>query len=402
MAEETTKISKASPEELDNLFNLAGADNVTVTPEPKINLFSSSKEPVVSLSNKEEEIPEESEKVALNLPSTEESALKLGEVEQDEPQNHTSKDKTKTSILDAFNDLVKDNKLFLFEGEKPLEEYSKKELVELIEANHTRIREEEAEKAPAEFFDMLPSELQIAAKYVADGGKDLKGLFKHLSQSAEIKNIDITTEAGQENAIRQYLTMTDYGSPEEIEAEITSFKDMPGVLEKKAVQFKPKLDAKQQQIIDKEVREQEIRKVQQQEAAVKYKETVIKTLQPGDLGGLKITPSIQGMLFNGLTQANYPSVSGRNTNLFGHLIEKYSYVEPNPTLIAKALWLLNDPKGFEDAIKSVGNQAAVEDTVRRLKTAGQEKVVQLSGEQTNQQNQTVRKTIKKANIFART
>ena len=30
------------------------------------------------------------------------------------------------------------------------------------------------------------------------------------------------------------------------------------------------------------------------------------------------------MLYNGLVQPNYPSVSGTNTNLLGHLLEKVS------------------------------------------------------------------------------
>jgi hypothetical protein len=75
------------------------------------------------------------------------------------------------------------------------------------------------------------------------------------------------------------------------------------------------------------------------------------------------------MLYNGLVQPSYPSVSGKNTNLLGHLLEKYQFVEPNYTLISEALWLLSDPNGYKAKIMDKGAQKSVETTVRKLKTA---------------------------------
>jgi hypothetical protein len=74
------------------------------------------------------------------------------------------------------------------------------------------------------------------------------------------------------------------------------------------------------------------------------------------------------MLYNGLVQPNYPSVSGRNTNLLGHLLEKYQFVEPNYALISEALWLLQDPSGYKAKIMDKGAQKSVEKTVRKLKS----------------------------------
>jgi hypothetical protein len=74
------------------------------------------------------------------------------------------------------------------------------------------------------------------------------------------------------------------------------------------------------------------------------------------------------MLYNGLVQPSYPSVSGRNTNLLGHLLEKYQFVEPNYSLISEALWLLQDPEGYKAKIMDKGAQKSVEQTVRKLKT----------------------------------
>ena len=74
------------------------------------------------------------------------------------------------------------------------------------------------------------------------------------------------------------------------------------------------------------------------------------------------------MLYNGLVQPSYPSVSGKNTNLLGHLLEKYQFVEPNYGLISEALWLLQDPEGYKSKIMDKGAQKSVEQTVRKLKT----------------------------------
>ena len=74
------------------------------------------------------------------------------------------------------------------------------------------------------------------------------------------------------------------------------------------------------------------------------------------------------MLYSGLVQPNYPSISGKPTNMLGHLLEKYQFVEPRHDLIAEALWLLADPDGYKNKVRDQGSKAAIEKTVRQLKT----------------------------------
>jgi hypothetical protein len=74
------------------------------------------------------------------------------------------------------------------------------------------------------------------------------------------------------------------------------------------------------------------------------------------------------MLYTGLVQPNYPSVSGRPTNMLGHLLEKYQYVEPRHDLIAEALWLLADPDGYKAKVREIAVKDTVAKTVRQLKT----------------------------------
>jgi len=142
----------------------------------------------------------------------------------------------------------------------------------------------------------------------------------------------------------------------------------PPIFESKANKFKAKLDAMQEKVVQQKLAQQEKLRNQQQAQAQAYMENVYNTLSPGELNGLKVDKKVQSMLYTGLVQPNYPSILGRPTNMLGHLLEKYQYVEPNFPLIAEALWLLADPDGYRSKVKEQGKTEAVEKTVRQLKT----------------------------------
>ena len=224
------------------------------------------------------------------------------------------------------------------------------------------------EQTPREFFEALPTELQYAAKYVAYGGQDLRGLFRTLAQVEETLSLDPSTEEGQEIIVRSYLEATNFGTPDEIEEEITGWKDM-GNLESKANKFKPKLDAMQDQMVQQKLAQQEHLRKQQELQARAYMENVYNVLDKKELNGIQLDDRVQNMLYAGLVQPNYPSISGKQTNLLGHLLEKHQWVEPRHDLIAEALWLLADPDGYKSKLRESGEKAAVEKTVRKLKTA---------------------------------
>jgi hypothetical protein len=192
-------------------------------------------------------------------------------------------------------------------------------------------------------------------------------LFSTLAQVEEKRSLDIKEERDQEIIIRDYLQATGYGTAEEINEEIDIWRDL-GKLEQQAAKFKPKLDKMQEQVVAQQLQEQEMRKAQQEQASQQYMENVYNTLKEGTVGDIKVDRKTQAMLYNGLVQPNYPSVSGRNTNLLGHLLEKYQFVEPNYDLISEALWLLSDPDGYKSKIMEKGAQQSVEKTVRKLKT----------------------------------
>jgi hypothetical protein len=213
----------------------------------------------------------------------------------------------------------------------------------------------------------MPPEMQQAYKYIADGGNDLKSLFQAMGASQEIRELNIETEAGQAHAVRSYLQATNYGTPEEIEDEVLSLQDR-GDLEKKANQFKPKLDAMSQQMVNHRIAAQEQQNQKRQQQSAAYMDNVYKVLEKKELNGIPLDNRTQNMIYAGLVEPNYPSINGKQTNLLGHLLEKHQWVEPNHELVAEALWLLADPDAYREELRKTGDTETVNKVVRSLKT----------------------------------
>lgn len=409
--EESTNITQVNVD-LDELFGMPGAESVTMPTEEAgktANVLSNKKTdmsfldedeaPVEEPQAQEEEAEEKVEEK--DATSFDELVNEVESTEEDSEEDEAPKKRGRKKIegvADVFTKLIDDEKLIPFDDEKPIEEYSAKDFQELIEANFAERERKLREETPQEFFESLPEELQYAAKYVADGGQDLKGLFSALAQSEQTRELDPTSEQDQEVIVREYLSATGFGDVEEIQEEIDSYKDI-GRLEQLANKFKPKLDRMQEKIVQQKVAQQEERKAQQAEAANNYMENVYQTLKAGELNGIKLDKKTQASLYQGLVEPNYQSVSGRQTNMLGHLLEKYQYVEPNHQLIAEALWLLSDRDSYHSKIKEGAKAETVEKTVRQLKT-----------EQSKRQSSTVleEKEVKKSrgiprpnNIFKR-
>lgn len=312
----------------------------------------------------------------------------------------------KSGLVEFLKKRIESKEMFAFddydESKQTLDDYlsglGEKDVEELWQANIDNLKQEVAAKTPKEFFESLPDELQYAAKYVMDGGQDLKGLFQALAQVEQVRSLNPADENDQEGIVKSYLQATGFGNEEEIEEEITTWKDL-GVLEKKAKQFKPKLDQMQEEIVQSQLAEQESRKQQQEQAAQAYMQNVFEALRPAEINGLKLDKKTQAQLYSGLVQPQYPSISGRPTNLLGHLLEKYQFVEPNYPLIAEALWLLSNPDEYRQNLVKQGKNQAVEQTVRQLKTEQSRKNV--SSYQEDEQEARTRKIARPTNIFKR-
>jgi hypothetical protein len=366
---------------MDELLG-TGADTV-MTPdeapqEEKKNLFSPisqdlsfldtpGKEDTTTASKKEEIDKEEAEKTTVTRKEVDSALSQPTEEDSIEAEEEKNKGGRPASIVSATKNLIDKGMLLPFDEDKKLDEYTAADFEELIVANMEQVQNNLTKSLPEEFFGNMPEEMKQAYNYIANGGNDLKGLFNALAHSNEVRELDISNEEHQKHAIRSYLQATNYGTPEEIEDEVYSLEDR-GELHKKAKQFKPKLDAMQQNIVNQRLAEQDNQAKLRAEQSQKYIDSVYTALEPGDLEGLKIDNRTQNMLYSGLVQSNYPSINGKQTNLLGHLLEKYQWVEPNHGLIAEALWLLADPGGYKEGVRGIAKKEEHTKTLRTLKT----------------------------------
>jgi hypothetical protein len=388
---ETTTVQEVDLN-LDELLGTPGAENIMVPEsktEVKPNMFSRRADVDLSFLDKDEneedsaDSSSKGENEGANSATAEDGKGK-GKITKDEFENiinstpeedgdSPKKGGRPSGLVELTNKLIEKGLIVPFEGDENVDKYTLKDFEELFEANTKDKAVKTQEEVSAQFFESLPEELQVAAHYVANGGNDLKSLFRSLAAVEEIRELDVDDEDSQEQIVRSYLHATQFGNADEIEEEIEAWKDRDE-LGNKAKKFKPKLDAMQEQIVARQLQQQEsMRKQQQQQAAI-YTDSIYRALEPGELNGLKLDKKTQSELFGGLTQANYPSMSGRPTNLLGHLLEKYQYAEPNHALISEALWLLKDPTGYRNKVREMGKKEAVTETVRQLKTEQSNKI----------------------------
>jgi hypothetical protein len=398
---ETTSIEQVEMN-LDEILGTPGAENVMLPEEEKKpNVFSSAKLDL-SFIDKPDDENEGDEKETASIDDV------IGEVDPDgdfrKKEEADDKPKSgrpkvdKSGMAELINKLIDAGKLVPFEDDKPMEDYTLKDYEELMDANFAEIENKVRQETPVEFFESLPEELQYAAKYVADGGQDLKGLFKVLAQAEEVRELDPTSERDQEQIVREYLRATNFGTAEDIEEEIDGWRDR-GDLQSKANKFKPKLDKMQESVVVQKLAKQEQMKRQQHAASEAYMQNVYNTVAAADLNGIKLDKRTQNMIYTGLVQPSYPSILGKQTNLLGHLLEKYQYVEPNYNKIAKVLWLLADEEGYESKVKEQGKTAQVEKTVRQLKT--EQAKLATSSPVVEKEETTQRKIPRNGNFFKR-
>jgi hypothetical protein len=404
----TNSTDKTTVEEmdinLDELLGTPGAENVLIPDkkDEKPTMFSRKENVDLTFLDEPDNTTENESETKAESPESETRNTKKSQAEinqeidslatsNEEVEQVSKKTGRHNGLVEVTNKLIEKGLISPFSDNEDIETYTLKDFEELFE-NNTAAKAAELQKNIANnFYDSLPEELQYAATYVANGGTDLKNIFRSLAAVEEIKSLDVEDEDSQAQIVRSYLHATRFGDSDEIEEEIESWKDRDE-LEAKAKKFKPKLDAMQEQILARQLEDQEKINKQQQHAAQAYTENIYKTLEAGDINGLKLDKKTQNLLFAGLTQANYPSMSGRPTNLLGHLLEKYQYAQPNHSLIAKALWLLSDEEGFEAKVREIGKKDAVAQTVRALKTEQNNKITSNANDDYNENTSKTKKT----------
>jgi hypothetical protein len=415
-----SSVSNVTLESIDDFLPMPGADSVVTSDDDnaddkKPSIFSKGGPVDTSFLDEDQpddqgdDDPEKKKKPAESSAATADALKDLDEElfgsDEDDDQEPTKKPGRKkidkSGLVETFSKLIEEGSLFAFEDDKPLEEYSVKDWQELIQANIEEKEKQLREQTPKEFFESLPEELQYAAEYVAKGGKDIKGLFRALAQVEETRSLDPSQPEHQEHIVRQYLQASGFGNGDQdlIEDQIEEWLES-GTIGKKASQFKPKLDAMEEEVVKQKLAQQEQFRQQQQQKKEEYMDRIYNTLKPAELNGVKLDPKRQKFLWDELTTVKYDSMTGRPTNLLGKLLEDYQFgKEPRYDLIAETLWLLSDPDDYKENIRKQVASQVTQDTVRKLKTEEARRIATNVGAEEEEQEKPRRIQRKPANIF---
>lgn len=372
--------------DLDELLGTKAATVIAPDEESKKSVMSNTKTDTsfldnpVSSGNDDEEEPVSEEK--------EDLGDILGDPKEEEFEEETydgkdtiAKSGRKPALVETISKLVDKGLIDLFEDAPNVEDYTIDDIEELIEQNIIQKVNQTAQKAPVEVFKKLDPKLQDVISYALSGGTDITNVLKNVARAQEVTELSLDKKEDQERIVREWLRETNFGTEDEIEDEISDYIDRED-LEKKAKQFKPKLDKKQGEIMQKKLAEQEEKRKQAEQVKKKYAENIFNTLNHETLNGLKLNNKIQTSLYYGITDtSNYQDREGNPTNELGYLIEKYQIGESaNPSLILEALWLLKDPEGYRNSVKNIGEKEAIAKTVRSLKTAEGERKISSSSQ----------------------
>jgi len=319
-------------------------------------------------------------------------------LEKTDDDSDLSDDKNKAgrkpALVETIGKLVEKGVLELFEGEDDISKYTNDDLVELIESNIRNRVEETASNAPLEIFSRLDPKLQDVVAYNLKGGKDILKVLKSVTASQEISELSLDTAKDQERIVREYYRSVDW-TEEDINDEVTSLIDRED-LEKRATQFKPKLDAKQANLLQKKIEEQDSAKKRADLMQAKYAETIFKVLDNPTINGIPLTQRTQAHLYNAMINTgSYQDRNGNPTNTLGHLIEELQFGEkPNHPLLLEALWLMSNPLEYRQNIATMVRSENASNTYRQLKSAEGDK--KASSSTLGEGKDNVKRTIKRA------
>lgn len=378
---DNTGTDSVTIESIDDFLPMPGADSIVTSDDdgPKPSVFSKGAKPAdlsfLDGSPAADDDDDDAGKTKTPTAAQVQDTLaaldeELEGLDDEDPKKPGRKKIDKSGMVETFSKLIEEGLIVPFEDDKDLADYSIKDWKELIQANFEEREKTLREQTPKEFFESLPNELQYAAEYVARGGQDMKGLFKALAAVEEVRSLDVANEDHQELIVRQYLQATNFGNGDNelLEDQIQEWAEA-GTLAKKAQQFKPKLDQKQEEIVQHKLAQQEQFRQQQAEQKEAYMSNIYQTLKPGELNGVKIDGKRQKFLWDELTTVRYESMTGRPTNLLGKLLEDHQFgKQPRYDLIAETLWLLSDPDDYKENIRRQAKNEAAQDTARKLKT----------------------------------
>lgn len=293
------------------------------------------------------------------------------ETDEDGNKKETKASTVSEGLRTILKTMIADGKLIPLvndEGnEEDIDNYKEEDIQALIDANLVQRNEETEKNALQAVFSTLPKPFQDAFIYYMQGGKDIMHVVNTSIESEKASKLDETSPEGQEDIVRQFLTTSGFGTAEEIEDEISTLKDSDR-LEKRALQFKPKLV----DIYNRKVADENQKALQQKTSRVEkwqgFSKGVYEVLKDGKVNGFDAPPKVREMIYSGLCQPLKSENDGTLTTKFDVLLDSYKDNNTNYGVLSEVMWLLSDPEGFHETMKKNYSKEVTASTMQQIKS----------------------------------
>lgn len=267
-------------------------------------------------------------------------------------------------VLEAINGLADEGVIDLFDNR---EIKTVEDLKDLLAANVEDKISAVNENIFNETIASLPTQFQSIIRYGLDGGQDVQMLVQQWAATEQAFSLDVSTDEGKADAIRQYLTLTGYGSPEVINKDIETWKGL-NMLDEKVAIFKPKLE--QFHVEQVKQTENEAKAVAEQTARYQnsYTEAVGQTLSQADLNGLVLPNEIKQFVYENTQPLFQSQLTGQPVDALQAIVEELKFGQNvNPGFYAELLLHATQPEVYRDLITNSLKESVAINTERTLR-----------------------------------
>jgi len=278
-------------------------------------------------------------------------------------------------LVASVNQMIEEGLLLAAEDDsgQAIEIKTIDEAKKLIKSNLEHRNSEDQEVWKDEYKKSLSPQIQAILHYAEQGAQsatEIMGLLGAIKEVEDAAEIDIKTPSGAERAIRETYKSKGFKDAY-IDKQINILKDLGmNKLQEEAADLYPELLASKKALVERNIAEQEQRRLDAEEASKVYVSTIRKTLEKENVGGIKLTREEKARLYEAITLPKYKSLNGTNTNLFVKTLEDMQFgKDANYDHYMNVVHFAVDPKGFIEKLKTSVTNAVTDETFRQLKTA---------------------------------
>lgn len=287
-----------------------------------------------------------------------------------------------TEFLSTINDLFEQGILDPYDG---YEIRTKEDLASLIQDNKRSWEENINTQIFEQKLNELNPQFQSIVKYGLSGGSDIQTLLETWKDVETTFSIDDTTDQGKEAIVREYLSLTNYGTPDVINEDIATWKEL-GKLDAKVDFYKPQLQEYHMNKVAA-IEQSALAEMQEKEQYFDmYTNEVGRVLNQPKVAGLELDQNLKAYLYENVQPIYRSSLTNEPIDALQAVVEDLKFGEyANPEFYTELLLHATNPEAYKQMLLTQLKTEAAISTEKVLRKQAQRDI---TGGVTPQFNQT--------------